>query len=124
MPLVSTGMVARLVPSTRKLTVPVGTAVLGAWPVTTAVKVTGAPKMELPAEATLRLLPASWMVWVNVGEVAGLKFESPPYDAEMLWLPLPSAFKVKVALPAMMATAGCETPSMLKTTVPVGTPDD
>jgi hypothetical protein len=111
------------VPSTVKVTVPVGVPPPGA---ATEAVTAGWPKTDGLAEEVTAVVVEAWLtVWVTELEVLVKKLESPPYVAVIECSPADSgAVVVQVAFPLVSSVAGAVqlmglVPS-LKATVPVG----
>ena len=117
---------ARVLPSTVKVTVPVGVPVPGEFGVTVAVNVTFWPKtLGFWLEATAVVVFALFTVWPFARLPPDvLKFESPVYWAVMVCgLPLTVSVLVEiVAMPFERFAGACGLPSIVNVTVPVGVP--
>jgi hypothetical protein len=70
--------VARMVPPSLKVTVPVGVPPPGATTLIIAVNVTGCPNVEGFAEETAAVVVFAWLTaWLSTAEVLVMKLESP-----------------------------------------------
>jgi hypothetical protein len=110
-----------VVAPSRKVTVPVGVPVPGNTALTVTVKITTCPKTAgFTDELTAVELENLFTVWVSTFEMLLLKFESPAYEAVIVWFPTVRAEVTKAALPELSVRDPKVVDPSRKVTIPVG----